>query len=558
MRRQDELATAFPEGIPTTPQGYPDYTEMANRMMKIGGVQAAGPLISQMFQLQIGQGTGEDIARTLGGGGAPAPSSGYPARSPNAGPANLSAPGRGPPQPGYDSQGDNIREMVTSAGITGPAGENIIRAAANAAFPGDPNGADRTLTGDQSTKISQFLTQYKERQQAGPNGQGQPGGQPVQTGGQPAAQPGPQVPQQPSGAIGAQPGPGPSPAGPVVPPQAPGSVTGPVTGPQSTGFAPGAPTTPTIPPQFRQEVGPQLEAQRNYFLGKAGLAGGLGNKEVAERYQKAADAVGKQLEQWRDFWKDRAKLTPEQQNAYSSGAASPREFDLAKHADTQRFNAGQKTYLALRQAESDATTNQHYIDIGRAAIQDPNYGGGIGSNLAQIIQRIRARVGSDPNANLANEVLTKTTSASILNQVSQFKDNMAEMGAQSGRIFQSQIDLMLKSSASLEGTPSGSLALLEIQERAGNYQRHIAQMARDYLAGQKRSGVTTPYLDEGFDQKVANYLQKNPMFSKDDLSDIRRLGARTFQTPKQAFDALGAGVPYYGPKRNQIYYSRQQ
>jgi hypothetical protein len=546
IRRQDALATAFPQGMqefydPRT--GSYDFAKMTNRIMSIGGPDAAKDYLGLMYKGQLGSNIAGSTPELPGGSGdsygAGSTGSGFPSRgdSIHTGPANMR--GSQAAQPGYDSQGDNITSLVTEH-LPGVDNPKLIQYLANQAFPGDPDGASRTLTGDQATKIVQTITAYKQKQSQSASLAGPPGpsvssispalGPTPQTGGQPAAQPGPQAAPSGPGAIGGQPGPGPAPAG---------------------NYAQNAGAAGTVPPQFSDRARALLvDAFNNQRKRAAGLS--LVDPVEAKNAQVAMEAINKRIEAIDAFNKARLEPTTEQKNVRDP-LANPARIEGQK----LEIAAGQKMLSGIVAADKDASTNQHYIDAGRSALQDPRYGGGLGSDINQFFGKLRAAFGSDPNANLANEILTKTTAQSVLNQTSQFRENMGEMGANSGRIFQQQIQLMLDSSASLKGTPAGSRALLTIQERAGQYQNKIHDMAQAYLDAQEKAGVQYPHLDRKFDKQVSQFLRDNPMFSKQELTNINLLASHHYGSAADAGTALGEGQTYWNTAKKSYQTTRR-
>ena len=59
----------------------------------------------------------------------------------------------------------------------------------------------------------------------------------------------------------------------------------------------------------------------------------------------------------------------------------------------------------------------------------------------------------------------------------------------------------------LDNSPDGIKLLIDIQSRLAQRQKDIAKLARDY---KKSNGGK---FDEGFDQALADYAEKNPLFA---------------------------------------------
>jgi hypothetical protein len=78
-----------------------------------------------------------------------------------------------------------------------------------------------------------------------------------------------------------------------------------------------------------------------------------------------------------------------------------------------------------------------------------------------------------------------------------------------------------KAAPTLSTTLGGNRFLVEVASRIGELQNKVADMARNYK-------TTHPLgLDAGFDQRVADYLKGNPIFSNQERSDPAILGAPT-------------------------------
>lgn len=530
-RRQKAMAEAFPEGMPTNPDGTPNFEEMTNRVMKIGGLEAAGPMIQQMMQLKLGQIAGGAMNTGLGGEGdlpgpspraaAPQPTPGGP-RGPNTGPDHLRPPVA---QAGYNSEGDSIRSLVTER-LPGADGQNLINYLSGKAFPGDENGADRTLNADQTAAMGKAIEGYKTQQAQRAQ---QP--QPQQSGTQPTAQGGVPAQQPQAGAAGPTPGPGPAPSGPY---------TG------TAGFAAGGPTSPAVPPQFSPALRTQLEARYRDLATRAAAIAGV-NPQASQRMQSAMQALQERIKLIDEYWSKRTMPTGEMQNATAGGFRSPAEAQLAIKGQEQETTEGQKQYAALA-----AGGRAYEVDLkplfgaARAFLNDPNMWSGTGGQFSLFVNKLKNLAGTNPNAALAQEGLSKITSMTTLANLNQQKYDLAEMGqGQAGRIFAQQVDLVTKTAPGLENTIPGNLLLVEINDRLGALRSKMAEMARQDIQAQRAAGNKNPHLiPDQFDAKVAKYLQDHPIFSKAELANPRLIAPPVFKTPD---DLRSAGLPSGSP-----------
>src|ERR1700683_5084711 len=86
---------------------------------------------------------------------------------------------------------------------------------------------------------------------------------------------------------------------------------------------------------------------------------------------------------------------------------------------------------------------------------------------------------------------------------------------------------MQKASPQLGTTLAGNRALVELERRTGEQALAVRNLALDYLGPTDANGVTTKhkFLDAGFDKAVSTYLQKNPLFTKEEMAEPALLGA---------------------------------
>lgn len=459
---QQRNQNAFPNGLPTNPDGSINYGAAYDTLVKAGGAGTAAQVLPQVQSLGVQQ----QIMNQ------PLPSQAIPQAS-------------SPP---------SSANAIPSQNVAGP-----------------PNTAGGSQTTDQSLTPQQVAS-------ANPNGTPQAVSTPQTTPRALSQQTGVSV-----GAIANAAGVGPD---DPIPPQArgavinvlrsspPGSATGAPqpsvppssSGPQAQQVVAQAQPQPVqnaqaqIPPPSADEQRARMLSE--YFGRQAEALGVNKNTSAAakaataqsENYARIAD----QLQQARI---QGAQFTPEQKNL-SSGASGLNE------AQKLQVDQGQKTYAGIQAQSTQYERDlQPYLSVARAILNDPRVYTGIGGQASLDINRVRALFGNQ-NAAVLQEALTKVTAASVLSQINTQRDQLQEAGGTSSRIFSSQIEQVEKASASLANTVSGNRFLVNVQTRMGDLASKVAQMARDYRSSHPLG------LDSGFDQQVADYMKANPVFTK--------------------------------------------
>lgn len=211
---KNALRDAFKGGVPTTPDGQPDFGAMAKVLFQKGGLSegtAASNLDIQRQQLKMGQDTSARMGQ-MEGGAQPAqpanlgpPSASRPASTVAVQPSNRGAP-QGSPQ---GDQPGSIVGLVSAAGIPDELAGPVIQQV-SALTKSDPNA---TLNPDIAARVQQVVQAAAQRMKGGqapqPTGltpQQAPQGQP-QAVPQAAPQAPPQAvnPQQNQGTFGAPP-----------------------------------------------------------------------------------------------------------------------------------------------------------------------------------------------------------------------------------------------------------------------------------------------------------------------------------------------------------------
>jgi hypothetical protein len=173
-------------------------------------------------------------------------------------------------------------------------------------------------------------------------------------------------------------------------------------------------------------------------------------------------------------------------------------------------NSGEKSY--------DTALGKEYADnfigmqkAGRAAVgematldtldnltKDPNFYSGAGAErFALPLKQIITKLGGDPNGAASMETFRALSNKSVLDT----------MGGSLGTGFSNaDRDFVVGQVANLGNTPEGNRALIGVARKVASRKQEIAKLARDYAA--KNGGR----VDAGFDQELADFASKNPLF----------------------------------------------
>lgn len=458
--RTRDLQTAFKDGLPKNADGTLDIGQMSDTLAKLGGADAAMPLMQLQIQQQLGKGNADAVgnAATSVNGSQPLPNASP--TSPQAQPAPIpphgipsSAPTSAPSgQPGEASNPQTLANVVQEQ-IQDPTIAGRVITAASKRLGIDP--------GQPIDPNNPTLKAYIKSA----------GGGVIPNGGTASNPPGP-TEQQPQ-------------------------------------FAQAAPAAPT-PAGMDLGTANRLDQAAERLRARAASIAKF-DQQGAMSLDKQADDYSGRAKQIREFVGKNAEQTTEQKNLYSGAAAKNEEQKL-------EIAQSQKTYNGIQASATQfQRTLKPAIDMAKGILNRPEMYSGIGGDISLDFNKVKAALGS-PQAAALQEGLQKINAISVLSQVNQQRDELQEAGGASARIFSQQVDQVAKASASLQNTVYGNRFLVNFQERMGNLSTEIAQQARDYIT---KHG----HLDHGFDQQISNHIKKNPVFTEQEKSDPRILGA---------------------------------
>lgn len=176
-------------------------------------------------------------------------------------------------------------------------------------------------------------------------------------------------------------------------------------------------------------------------------------------------------------------------NTVNSGE---REYDkVLNKAEAERFIGYQKGGQGAQSALSS-------LDVLENAMKDPNFYSGPGAErFALPLRQAQAAFGGDPKAAASMESFRANASKAALDA----------MGGSLGAGFSNaDRDFVLNQVPNLANTPEGNRQLIDVSRKLRQREIQVAKMAREYAARNKGR------LDSGFDDELAEYAAKNPLF----------------------------------------------
>lgn len=487
MARTRALQGAFSGGLPKLPDGSLDIKSMTDTLARLGGADAAMPLLNLEMQQQIGQGNygavqGADAA--VSGGAAspqqPAPVVPRPVAVPPSG-----IP-KGPP-----------------VGTTG---------AATAPAPQGDNGANTLMAvlaenGVPEDKAGFVAGSIAKRLNIDPNAPITDPGMKAKVGRLLMAQ-GAGVPTVAEN------------GGQTVSPQVP------------------APDKPAAPQKGMDEA-----TARNYEKAANALrarAAGVAKIDpqgsaALEKQASTYDATAKSI---RDFILKDAERTQEQKNYESDMlpgermAAYQARVAGGKKLSEDDANSYQKKYDGIQKLGAESTVGLHKANLAKSLLNDSGFYSGPLEPTNRLFKQFAATVGADPNKAMPQEALNKVINDMLTEQI------RALGGSGVGQVRVAEVNIMKQAIASLGLTPATNRLLVEIVSRNYKDNQELAKIARDYKGAPGR-------MNPGLDTAINKHLESHPLFTKDELSDPRLIAPPEFKTPEAVMKAqLPKGSPF--------------
>jgi hypothetical protein len=294
---------------------------------------------------------------------------------------------------------------------------------------------------------------------------------------------------------------------------------------------PGAqtPASALVPPAW---VGHEQQ-YANQLMRRAAALATLGDKPGAEVLQAQAKAVNEALSKG-------AEMTPAQKDYQSDRRPGESMVEYqSRVAGTKKgaeddVSAYQKRYGQIQALGEQAKTGIQKAELGKRLVEESNFYSGPFEPTSRTFKQFASVLGADPNKAMPQEAFNKIVNDMLQEQVKA----MGQSGV--GRVLQSEVNIMRQAIASLGVTPATNRLLLEMVSRTYEKQMDIAKIARQFKP-------TTPgTYNQDLDDQINNYLDRHPMFSKQEYEDPRLIAPPTFKTPQ---DMQGAGLARGTPFR---------
>lgn len=524
---KNDLRNVFKDGVPTGPDGQPDFAAMGKALFQQGDI-ASGTSLSnldlQRQQLKLGQDASAKMGQMESGG---QPPQGQPVLPPSvnrSGSAVVAPPvGNNQPQPGAPQQ---------------PQGATLIQVLAAQGIPNDQLGAAAASVGRQlglqdpsqplnlqDPQVRNVLVPAIQRLKQMGIGQVQPPqGQPQQA---PQSAPPPQPQQAPQQVAQPQQQPGPLQVAQAAPPQQQPN-------PQANQGTFGAPSAIATRGAIPTGTDPEIQKQIATYTAIAS------NPAYPKQVQEAALARLKALQDQGQPTGPMKEYDLARRQGYEGTFQDfAAENEAKKTAATEDAKLGAQKYQAIIDNGTKAQQEIPQLQMLQTEMNDPNFYSGVGEKYNLLAKRLKSAVGIDPDAAVPQEFLRKATAANVLSSLGALKGL--------GQIRVAEINMAREAAASPENSVPANKLLTEISLRTHQRNADIADMAQSY---KEKNGV----LDAGFDKLVTQYGRQHPLFSDSEIKDFHNVigtaktasaapsAAPKFNSPADVHAAVAAGT----------------
>lgn len=157
-------------------------------------------------------------------------------------------------------------------------------------------------------------------------------------------------------------------------------------------------------------------------------------------------------------------------------------------------------FVETQKSARDASKTLGTINMMEKLMQTPGFYSGLGAERSLAVNRALVSLGiKDPKAATAQEAFQALSNQVVLD---------AAGGSLGAQISNGDRDYINATAPNLANTPEGNKQLLDIRRKLAERQALVGKMARDYA---KSNGGR---LDAGFDDKLAQFAEANPIFPK--------------------------------------------
>lgn len=183
-----------------------------------------------------------------------------------------------------------------------------------------------------------------------------------------------------------------------------------------------------------------------------------------------------------------------------AGATSVNVNTGDKSFDTALGKEYADVFSNTQKAGRNAVSRIGTLDVMDKLVDDPNFASGPGAERFQLpLKQAIAKLGGDPNAPASMEAFRALSSKSLLDSLG---------GSLGAGVSNADKDEIKNQVATLDTSPAGIKAINRTQRLVAQREQEIARFARAYATQNQGR------LDMGFDEALAKWAEKNPMFPK--------------------------------------------
>lgn len=195
-----------------------------------------------------------------------------------------------------------------------------------------------------------------------------------------------------------------------------------------------------------------------------------------------------------EFLKEKAAAGATKVNNNTTVQSGEKEYDKALNKEQA------DVFLGYQKSGRNAANAKNTLDLMEGITKDPNFYSGAGGELVTRAKQAGASIGIvDPNAASANEVFKSLGNKLVID---------AAGGSLGSQISNADVSFIRDTVPNIANTPEGNRQMIGVQRKIYQRQQEVAKMARDYA--QKNGGR----LDYKFDEQLADYAEKNPLFPR--------------------------------------------
>lgn len=204
-------------------------------------------------------------------------------------------------------------------------------------------------------------------------------------------------------------------------------------------------------------------------------------------------------------------------NAPTFNNVGDKAYDTALNKDLA------EAFLGYQKAGRNAAGAINTLNYMENLTKNPNFYSGAGGDMVTKAKQALTSMGiSTPDSASSNEVFKALSNKLTLD---------AAGGSLGAQISNSDVSFLQAINPNLASSPEGNRELIGYHRKVYQRQQDVARMARDYA---KSHGGR---IDAGFDQVVADFAEKNPLFPEGGTSPQQAAPQRRSQVAPQDIDA---------------------